>query len=58
MTADDVVALRERISRLEAALRPFVESEIGYTSGMAGGARWCAPKVTLAEMDAAREALA
>lgn len=56
--ADGVTELRQRISQLEAALRPFVTSPLGYTSGVSRGGRWCAPKVTVAEMDTAREALA
>jgi hypothetical protein len=56
--AEGLGHLRERIVELEAALRPFVHSRNGYTSGIGkDGARWCAPRVTQAEMTAARVAL-
>lgn len=56
--ADGVAELQQRISQLEAALRPFVTHALGYASGVSGGRRWCAPKVTSEQMDVARELLA
>lgn len=56
--AERVAELRQRISQLEAALRPFVTHALGYTSGVSRHGRWCAPKVTSEQMDTARGVLA
>lgn len=55
--AEGVAELRARITRLESALRTFVHPSQGYSSGVRRGVRWCAPKVTADDMQAAREAL-
>jgi hypothetical protein len=57
--ADREAQLLAHIARLQAALRPFVSHARGYSSGIArDGERWCAPRVTVGEMDEARSALA